>query len=369
MRLNNSDILSNSRESGREVDGDSPGSLVTAKAKALLMAYNSHWKAASWRLTQPPATLSVPIVNPASGRRSRTFDFACPTGGLVRAHHEQFLLVQRITSHEIDLPDTLFWQGRLADTSVHATILAYCQQGIAVGGVMYDVLRRPEIRPRRIPKGPQSSSGQPEVGTLQEISHQGTYYGKSIVDPHAVFAIPEDGRETPALFLQRLVADCRQRPHWYFQRHVIRLQGNDLLRREAELWQTCHEIRSARRATVQNRNPRACVADHQPCEFLPICGSAEPSAASQWHHRSSSDVDGTFARRRLTPERIACFHQCRRKHFYRYELGKRFGAAEEPREVRLDDLLSSAITDWWMSHRTNNGLAEKVTSSSTRSQP
>ena len=88
MGRNNSDILSIFRENGQEVDGDSPGSLVTAKAKALLVAYKSHWKAASWRLTQPPATLSAPIVNPTSGRRSRTFDFACHTDGLVRAHLE-----------------------------------------------------------------------------------------------------------------------------------------------------------------------------------------------------------------------------------------------------------------------------------------
>ncbi len=326
---------------------------IIAKARGLMAGYHARWANSGWNATAVGVTFHLPIINPATGRRSRTFTWAGRYGGLVERRGKRFLLVFKTVGEPIEEPDSPFWQRMAVDWQSSTYCLSQLQQDRPIDGILYDVLRRPAIRPRAIPKGSSGRSDRENVGTLMEIGRQGTYFGRPLDRPQRETALDGDHRETPDLYAIRVEADTRRRPDWYFQRRIVRRGRRQLAHDEAELWQTATEIRLARHGTSHWRNSASCHKHNRPCLFLPICSGNDTPRSSRWkpvtaiHPELGDALGDTDQRRVLTHSRMQCFKLCRRKHYYRYELAVAPVDRPPNRTLSLALVLHRALAVWW----------------------
>jgi hypothetical protein len=326
---------------------------VAAKARGLVAGYHARWASSRWEIVAGRSTFRLPIINPATGRRSRTFSQAGRCDGVVLRDGRPLLLEVKTTSEEIDQPAAPFWRRALVDgrSALHA--LALRQLGCPARGTLFDVVRRPAIRPRAIPKGSAATSDARGDGTLAEIRERGTYFGRPLDDDQRQAALEGDGRETDDLFAIRLAADTLQRPAWYFQRRIVYRGRGRLAHDAAELWQTTDEIRRCRRSGWHYRNSDACARYGTPCPFLEICAGRCRPDSEQFRHceRIHPELaDRLVAAEEpgvLTPSRIQCFRLCRRKHYYRYELGIVPAEPPDRESLLLGRLIHEAVAAWW----------------------
>jgi len=209
----------------------------------------------------------MPIVNPETGARSRTFEAAGKIDGIVTLQDgRQAVLEYKTTSDDL-APESDYWLRLRCDGQISLYVLAARHAGFRVDTVLYDVTRKPTIRPKLIP-------------TLD-------IHGKKIVIDTAgqrVFkkdgspresASEKDGwvvqqtRETPAQFGERLLQDIGERPDFYFQRREVpRLQA-ELDEFEAELWQQAQAIRDSQLSGRWFKNVSALTCDF--CEYKDLC--------------------------------------------------------------------------------------------------
>ena len=200
--------------------------LAAIQATALVSAYHDRWVAdAYWRPCEVGGRFHLPLVNPDSGRPSRTFTHSGAYAGMVEVEGQPWLLEHRTTSDEIELPAAPFWQALVADSQSAGYLLAHERSGQPLAGVAYDIVRRPEIRPRLVPKGSAKRTAAENLGTLLEIE-QGTYCGCPLTGSMAE-PVDSAGRESLELYGMRVACDARQRPQWYFQRACCRATTNN----------------------------------------------------------------------------------------------------------------------------------------------
>ncbi len=326
---------------------------LAAKAWGLMIGYHARWARSGWKAVAVQAGFQLPIINPATGRRSRTFIQAGRCEGVVSRGAEEFLLESRTTGEDLDRSDAPFWRQLAVDTRTGTYALARRQLGRPVAGVLHDMLRRPQIRPRAISKGTPKRSDRENVGTRLELQRRKTYFGWP-VDRHEQEAVLQgDGRETARLHGIRIAADALRRPDWYYQRRVLKGSERQLTLRARELWETAVEIRLARRAGRHYANSQGCMAYHTACPYLPICCGRDTPQSSRWctapsiHPELAGELEDVDEREVLTPSRIQCFNLCRRRHYFRYELGIVPVGQPASEALRLGRVIRQALAAWW----------------------
>jgi hypothetical protein len=320
-----------------EADADP---LLAAKARALMRGYDVRWAGNDWFYISDEEMFQLPIINPETGKSSRTFTHSGRYDGrILDRNGGQWLLEHKTCSEDIEDPAATYWRRLVIDSQVSGYVLANWQDGRKLTGTLYDVIRKPGIRPKKIPKAEQT-----------HIVANGQYHGFSV--PHELRMAVSGGQdsECPRLFEMRLARDCIDNSLRYFQRRPIPRLDNDLLEYAGELWDVAQTIMDARRTERHYRNSSACVTFNTPCEFLSVCSGFDSVDSDRWRKaemvHDELDLDGD-GRSVLTNSRIKCFQTCRRKHYLRYELGIRRVDAEEREALVFGALLHQGLAAWW----------------------
>ena len=156
---------------------------------------------------------------------SRTFHAAGKIDGLGRMADGRLCVVEyKTTSSSLD-PDSDYWLRLRADTQILMYVAAARAMGWDVATVVYDVTRKPAIRPRQVPR--LDSDGLKIVldnATGQRVllangkPRQAAGEGQTLqTDP-----------ETPEAFGQRLYEDAMANPGFYFCRREVPVLSDDL---------------------------------------------------------------------------------------------------------------------------------------------
>jgi PD-(D/E)XK nuclease superfamily len=312
-------------------------SLRTAIARGLITGYHHRWIQEAWMVESVEQEFHIPIFNPASKRRSLSYTHAGKFDGLVSRNGDRYLLEHKTCREEIG-PGSPYWTRLSIDTQISGYVLASWHLGQKLTGVLYDVIRKPEIRPKRVsPKD------------ALQVRFQGIYYDQPL-SKEAIerFNDSDEGRETPELFEARLIQDTLERPDWYFGRQLVTRLETELLTYAEELWRTAKDIHAAFSSGDHRRNDKACFAYHRPCEYLALCAGHEHPSGSQWRQLPTLHPeleDSTCGPTTLTHSRISTFATCRRKHFYRYGLG--ISRWETPEPLAFGSLFHQALAAWW----------------------
>jgi hypothetical protein len=325
--------------------------VIAAKVKGLMVGYDARWNGAEWALVgDAEHVVRLPIVNPETGRTSRTFDQAGKFDGIAAGYGKTVLLEHKSTSDDIADPDAPYWRRLAIDSQVSKYMLQSWQEGLKLDGCLYDVIRKPGIRPKRLTKA-----------DLAEISAKGTYCGFQVEYGEYELVLRGQGDETPYLYFLRLSAETMAEPERYFQRRMVPRLDSEVAEYATELWQIADEIRMARINRRHFRNSEACIAYGRPCEFLGICSGHDTPDSDKWTR--ATEVHGELpgigdGRDTLTNSRIKTFQTCRRKHELRYEIGLRRVNEDEAEALYLGTALHEALAAWWTAHNegeTNDG--------------
>lgn len=203
-------------------------------------------------------SFSLPILNPETGYPTPNFSNAGKIDGIVRLPDGRLAVAEHKTTSDDITPGSSYWQRLLLDAQISRYFLAARDLGFDVETVVYDVVRKPSIRPKAVTKADRAWA-----------TSNANYHGLPLTSE-----CPE--RETPKMYGARLAADMAERPEFYFARNEIPRLESDLVEFQRETWITQQQIRDSELkqrhwgASAWPRNTSSCTSPY-PCPYLAIC--------------------------------------------------------------------------------------------------
>lgn len=222
-----------------------------AKLTALAMGYEARWEGEPLETVAVELEFQTPIVNPDTGRESRTFLL----GGRIdriardRATGETILVESKTTSEEIGYGADYWRTITTTDPQVSTYHPGARARGYDVARCVYDVVRKPAQRP------------------LKATPVESRKFTKT----GALYANQRETDETPEEYFERIAAAIAEDPNRYYARgDVVRLE-RDEREHAADVWHQARLIREAELLRRHPRNPQSCRRFGRLCEYFPVC--------------------------------------------------------------------------------------------------
>lgn len=183
---------------------------------------------------------------------SRTFDSAGKIDGLGVLHDGRLVLIEHKTCGEDIGPDSEYWQRLKFNPQIYQYVLAARALGWDVQTVLYDVTRKPGIRPATVPILDEAG-GKIVIddATGQRAMNKN---GTPKASGGAGFTV-QSRKETPEEYGDRLAADTQARPEFYYARREVPILDQDLAEFETQRLVLGRSILSCRAETRRARMP------------------------------------------------------------------------------------------------------------------
>jgi hypothetical protein len=221
----------------------------------------------------------LPIRNPETNKATPTFKVAGKIDKIVRLADGRLAVMEHKTCGESIEPASDYWKRLRIDQQISLYMLAARELGHDVQTVLYDVIRKPAIRPTQIPQ--LDAEGRKIVldaegnrclkVNLKKDGTPGAGHGEPYQSGNAEKGWTLSTRtETSQEFGERLLADITERPEFYFARQEIPRLDADLLEFRHELWQQAQAIRETQKTGRHFRNTNACTLMGR-CQYFEQC--------------------------------------------------------------------------------------------------
>jgi hypothetical protein len=310
-----------------------------------MRGYHARWQHEPERAIAVEEEFRVKIYNFQSKRTStsRTFDMAGKVDVLCERHGQTFVMDHKTTSDDIADPDSTYWRQLAIEGQANLYLLAQHLQGIRVDGAIWDAIKKPGIRPKKLAKKDQAAA---------LAFHKYCGFDISAVTENHIIT---HGDENGELYEHRVARLTLDEPEKYFQRRpLIRLQ-EELIDYANELWALSQEVITTRRLSRFDsippvRNCGACMQYGRACEYLGICSGHDSPDSPKWQRRESvhSELETVGdGRDVLTNSRLKVFQSCKRKHYYRYELGIERTDRETSEALAFGSTMHAGLECWW----------------------
>lgn len=322
-------------------EGVEDSEVLRATLRGLMRGYDARWASEDYSTVSVEEEFHLPIVNPTTGKPSRTFTQAGKKDGIAEYNPtgKRYLVEHKTSSEDIEDPDSTYWRRLAIDSQVSCYVLANWQQGTKLDGTLYDVIRKPGIRPKKLSKAER-----------QQIVIVGEYFGDRVSMASREYVQAKE-TENGELYEARLANETTVNGSRYFQRRIIPRMDSDVLEYAHDTWETANAIREARNTGHYFRNTGACVQYGSPCEFLGVCSSHDSFDSDKWRHRPNmhEELDQLYddGKSVLTYSSMQCFKTCRRKYKYRYEDGYERADKEERNALYFGNIFHLALAAWW----------------------
>jgi hypothetical protein len=219
---------------------------------AMLHAYAAQFPDEGFEVVALEKEFSGPLVNPATGRKSRSFIIRGKVDGIVRRGDEHLLL-----EHKTAATISGNYLERLA---MDLQILLYCYYvretlEYPVSSIIYNVLVKPRLAQA---EGETEEQYEARKAALVAKSKSGKSSAKR--------RMPESDEE----FQLRLAAWFDAEPR--FTRQELLLDFDSIANVRQMLWDISKELLDARRNGRWHQNPRTCFGFGR-CSYWPICSS------------------------------------------------------------------------------------------------
>ena len=190
----------------------------------------------------------IPIRNPQSGYATPIFRLRGKIDRIVHLDDGRMALMEYKTTSRDFSPSADYWLRLHMDPQLSLYVLAARELGYDIDTILYDVTRRPALRPLQ---------ATPE--DKQKFTAQGNLYANQRAED-----------ETPEEYTTRLSEAIADKPDHHFARIEIARLDQDLENCRNEVWMQQLEIRAAQREGHWYKNPGACFTPFK-CDYLPIC--------------------------------------------------------------------------------------------------
>jgi len=242
---------------GRECD---PFDLV--RAEELMRGYHVRWCDQRYTIIYVEKQFRIRHINPETGGQSQTWDLAGVIDAGVLDEHGRHLVVEHKTSSQDIGPGSTYWQGLGLDPQISCYWLGgSVVSELPVQGVIYDVLKKPALRPFR--ETPEESKKY-KCNKRCKNKCVGHRDGELYAGQH-------ERDETPEQFRLRLKDDIRDKVDEYFVRGEIQRTEGELNEFQEMAWQTGLQIQHNRAKGTFPMSPGACERYRKMCEFFPVC--------------------------------------------------------------------------------------------------
>lgn len=320
------------------IDQTNLDSVTESTIYALMTGYAETWTNSRWRAVAVEQEFRLPIHNPDAKRQSvsKSFEYAGKVDLIVEDTDrpgDYYLMDHKTSSEDIADVGGDFWKRLLLSTQASHYQLACHQAGVKLAGCVWDVIRKPTIRPRKVTKAEQAT-----------LASEGTYQGIRVDEWHAQNPVEsEDGH----LYGLRVLADIRENPSKYFQRRIVPRSERELLEYARDLWGTSTLIREskARGEYFRTGATHSCFQFNRSCDYLDIC--------SGFDHEDSGRLVKLDAHSELekpglnivTNSSLSCYRQCQRKYELRYV--KQLGKPEQSEALYFGSAVHAALEAYW----------------------
>lgn len=257
----------------------------------LLYGYAWRWADDELEWVACEQSFQIPLVNPATGKASQTFMLAGKIDGIVRRDGRLLVMEHKLLSEDL-ASDSKLWEWLKIDSQITVYMLAARHLGYAVEGVLYNVTRKPTIKPTPIPvldddglkivvdrdgnrvrnksvkpkKSCDLCRGTGVVGEKYEdcpCTYGSWRQTASAEDGYTMLTRPMTHEE----WGEKLTADIGERPEFYYARHEIARLDQDMDEYQRELWDIAKAYREAQRSNAFYR-----TAHKDTCGFCPYFG-------------------------------------------------------------------------------------------------
>jgi hypothetical protein len=227
-----------------------------ARAEVLLIGYRERWRfdATEWETAEVEREFRTRMVNPETGAWSRTFDLGGKLDAIaVQRSTGHAYVVEHKTSTEDIGPGSVYWQRLQLDQQVSIYYAGARSLGYEPMGVLYDVVRRPMLRPLKAT--PVDARKYRKDGTL--------------------YAAQREQDESPEEYRQRVAEHIAENPdHYYMRGTVVRLATEES-DAAYDVWSTARTLRESQLAKRWPKNPDACSRYNQLCWSFGVCTGKE----------------------------------------------------------------------------------------------
>lgn len=228
----------------------------------LLCGYVWRWSQHQLDYVEKELSFELPLLNPATGAASREWTWNGKIDGIIRLDDGRMAVVEhKLLSEELDDYSPL-WKRLRVDHQISLYVVAARRLGYPADAVLYDVTRKPTIKPTGVPMTD-------EHGMKVVMDANGTRIFNKNGEPRQTGSV-ENGWAvlqrpmTPEEWGVKLTADIANRPDFYFARREIPRLDQDLDEAMVELWDIQKTMRDAQ---VNNRHYRTC--NKNTCAFCP----------------------------------------------------------------------------------------------------
>ncbi len=223
--------------------------------QAMFQGYVNHYPSEPFHIVDVEKEFAAPLINPASGRSSRSFAMRGKVDLLVQmCDTGEYFIVEHKSAAQIsgDYIDKLPLDLQVA---LYAHYLAE-DMGIAISGVIYDVVAKAKLK-----QGQGETEEEFAIRRAELIAKSKT--GKS----SAKRKLPESDEEYAARLAEKY-AD----PLMYC-RETLLLSQDDIRETVAEVWELSQQLLLTRRTNQWFRNTDICFGMNRPCPYFPLCRS------------------------------------------------------------------------------------------------
>jgi len=259
--------------------------------RQLINGYYWRWGEDACQHIATEQTFRMPLHNPQTDKASRTFELAGKIDGIIRLEDGRLAVLEhKFLGESLDSGSDL-WKRLLIDHQVTLYLMAARNLGYDVDTVIYDVIRKPTIKPTEVAE--LDSDGIKVVVDAagnRVLNQNGTpRQTASTKDGYTLLSRPMTVEE----WGQKLNADIGERPEYYYvRREIPRLEG-DIRDYTEELWDIAHAMRDAR-----NHNRWYRTANKNTCSWCSYYGLC----TTHFDPSSSELPDGFEITKNLHPE-------------------------------------------------------------------
>lgn len=234
----------------------------------LLCGYVWRWANEPLEHLAAEQSFRLPLLNPDTGKPTPLFELAGKIDGIVRLQDSRLAVFESKLLGEDIQPDSDLWRRLQIDSQISMYVLAARRLGYPVECVLYNVTRKPTIKPTAIPL-------LDELGVKIVLDREGnrvktkTGYYRTTGDT-ALGYVVQTRPMTVEEWGDKLTEDICERPDYYYVRREIARLDQDLKEYEYDLWSIQQTIRDAQKT---NRWFRTASKNCDWCSFFAPCTS------------------------------------------------------------------------------------------------
>ncbi len=222
-------------------------------ARAMMTGYAARYEKEDFAIVALGATFRGDIVNPATGKKSRSFCLSDRVDGVVRLGDKNYLLEHRTASSVDDDYLKRLWAD--FQVTLRANYIER-QLEMPISGVVYDILVKAKLK---------QSPGESvlEFSKRRDALIAKSKSGKS----KAKQQLPESDETFAARLAARYSAPSM------FHREIVEFDNQRRAELSFELWELTQSLLDARRRNAWYPNTSFCFHYRRPCEYLALCQS------------------------------------------------------------------------------------------------